>query len=69
MQRSDYWSTAVKTYKQPSEEKLKEISSALQPPLPQTQSCDKEYTCPISVKKRASSVSQTSFASISQGVT
>ena len=69
MQRSGHRITAVRTYKRPSEEKLKEISNALQPPLPQTQSCDKENTCPTSVKMRASSVSQTSFASISQGLT
>ncbi|XP_078331179.1 zinc finger MYM-type protein 3-like [Crassostrea virginica] len=68
MQRSGHRSTAVRTYKRPSEEKLKEISNALQPPLPQTQSCDKEYTCPTPVKMRATSVNQTSFASTSQGV-
>ena len=51
MQRSCHRSTAVRTYKRPSEEKLKEISNSLQPPLPQTQSCDKEYTCPTPVKK------------------
>ena len=68
MQRSGHRSTALRTYKRPSEENLKEISNALQPPLPQTQSCDKEYTCPTSVKMRASSLSQTSFASTSQGV-
>ena len=38
MQRSGHRSTAVRTYKRPSEEKLKEISNALQPLLPQTQS-------------------------------
>ena len=42
MQRSGHRSTAVRTYNRPSEEKLKEISNALQPLLPQTQSCDKE---------------------------
>ena len=68
MQRSGHRSTAVRTYKRPSEEKLKEISNALQPPLPQTQSCEKEYTCPTPVKMRATSVNQTSFASTSQGV-
>ena len=69
MQRSGHRSTAVRTCKRPSEEKLKEVSNALQPPLPQTQSCDKEYTCPTLVKMRASSVSQTSFANTSQGLT
>ena len=67
MQRSCHRSTAVRTYKRPSEEKLKEISNSLQPPLPQTQSYDKEYTCPTPVKKRASSVSQ--ILSTSQAVT
>ena len=68
MQRSGHRSTEVRIYKRPSEEKVKEISNALQPPLPQTQSCDKEYTSPTLVKMRASSVSQTSFASTSQDV-
>ena len=64
MQHSGHRNTAVRTYKRPSEEKLKEISNVLQPPLPQTQSCAKEYTSPTSVKMRASSVSQTSFARV-----
>ena len=49
MMRSGHRNSAVRTYKRPSETKLKEISDALQPPPPKTVSV--ENCVPLSVKK------------------